>query len=81
MKTCIRKFLFKKKINEEELITILSEVEMRVNNRPLTYIDDDINNLTALSHLLYGRRLRSMPIDHKDYTESSNDPIILELAI
>lgn len=37
---------------------------MRINNRPLTYIDDAINHPQPLtpSHLIHGRRLRSLPV-------------------
>ena len=73
VKNCIRKVLYKKKISEDELMTVLAEVEMRINNRPLTYIDDDIDHPVPLtpSHLIYGRRLNPMPNDHDDY---SDDP-------
>lgn len=64
VKNCIRKVLFKRKLTDDELATILTEVEMRINNRPLTYFDDDINHPQPLtpSHLIHGRRLRSLPV-------------------
>lgn len=73
VKSCIRKVLFKRKISEDELRTILTEVEMRVNNRPLTYIDDDVNHPQPLTpaHLIYGKRLQPMPVDVED---QSTDP-------
>ena len=63
-KGTLRKALYRKSITEEELITVLSEVEQHLNNRPLTYIDDDLNHPSPLTpaHLLYGRRLESHQI-------------------
>ena len=62
-KSCLKKTLFRKKVSIEDLYTLVAEVENRVNNRPLTYVSDDINELEALtpSHLIYGRRLKSLP--------------------
>lgn len=78
VKSCLRKVLFKRKISEDELRTILTEVEMRINNRPLTYIDDDINHPQPLTpaHLIYGRRLQPMPVDLED---KSTDPDYLSV--
>ncbi|XP_050705313.1 uncharacterized protein LOC126990672 [Eriocheir sinensis] len=78
VKSCIRKVLFKRKISEDELRTILTEVEMRINNRPLTYIDDDVSHPQPLTpaHLIYGRRLQPMPVDIED---KSTDPDYLSV--
>ena len=75
--------LFKKRVSTEDLYTIVAEVESRVNNRPLTYVSDDIDELEALTppHLICGRRLKSVPsvthtlednpsyLDHEDLNE------------
>ena len=63
VKRTLRLSLFRRHVTEDELHTLLAEVEQKVNNRPLTYIDDDVNNPVALTpaHLLYGRRLESFP--------------------
>ena len=63
VKGCLHKCLHHRKISERELITILSEIEAVVNNRPITYVTSDINDGEALtpSHLLYGRQLRLYP--------------------
>ena len=63
IKGCLKKTLFKKRVGIEDLYTIVAEVESRVNNRPLTYVSDDIDELEALtpSHLNCGRRLKSVP--------------------
>ena len=63
VKSCLKKTLFKKRVNYDDLLTIITEVECRVNHRPLTYVDDSLDNLQPLtpSHLIYGRRLNSFP--------------------
>lgn len=63
VKSCLKKTLYKKKIYYDDLLTIITEVEQRVNHRPLTYVDDSLDDLQPLtpSHLLYGRRLSSFP--------------------
>ena len=63
VKNCLRKVLFKKKVTLVELETILVEIQARVNNRPLTYINSDRDNLEILtpSHLLTGRRVNLFP--------------------
>ena len=62
VKICLKKTLHRRKLTKQELITILTEIENRVNNRPLTYISDDLDQepLTP-SHLLHGRRIEGFP--------------------
>ena len=78
VKSCLKKVLFKKKVSIEDLYTIVAEVESRVNNRPLTYISDDIDELEALtpSHLICGRRLKSLP--SVTHAAEENDPNYLD---
>ena len=48
----------------DELNTILIEVEALIKSRPITYIYDDIESISyplCPSHLIYGRRITSMP--------------------
>ncbi|XP_064120739.1 uncharacterized protein LOC135225336 [Macrobrachium nipponense] len=63
VKSALKKAIFKKRINSDELNTIVTEIERRINNRPLTYVDatstDTIDALTP-SHLLC-YRLNSLP--------------------
>ena len=63
VKRALKLALFRKNVSEDELQTLLAEIEQRVNNRPLTYIDEDIDNPIPLtpSHLLHGRRLEAFP--------------------
>ena len=58
VKRCLVKAIGHKKLNYEEMLTILIEVEMVLNNRPLTYIEEN-EQCQALtpSHLFHGRRI------------------------
>ena len=61
-KSALKKTLFKKRVSSDELHTILKEIQGRINNRPLTYVDEEsvIEPLTP-AHLLYGRTTCPMP--------------------
>ena len=59
VKSCLRKVLGQARLNYEEMETVLTEIEMAVNSRPLTYMQDDIFEILTPSHLLLGRRLLS----------------------
>ena len=63
VKRCLRKVLGKAKLTFDELNTLLLEIEGTLNNRPLTYVYDDVHiqPLTP-SHLLHGRRLDQIGI-------------------
>ena len=61
-KRCLRKTLRNAKLNYEELHTVLVEVEGTLNSRPLTYVSsDDPEEPLTPSHLMYGRRILSLP--------------------
>ena len=55
-KSCLKKALFKKRVSREELVTVLREVQTRINNRPLTYLSEEgpIEPFTP-NRSLYGR--------------------------
>ena len=55
-------------MNFESLRTLLIETEATINNRPLTYIEDDEEGVSyplTPSHLIYGRRIASEPSDRQ----------------
>ena len=63
VKTPLKKVLRNAKVDTEEMRTILVEIEMILNNRPLTYIynsPDEFSPLTP-SHFLVGSRLDTIP--------------------
>ena len=56
VKTCLKKTLGKAHTTFKELQTILCEVEIAINSRPLAYVgDDDLDELLMPLHLIYGR--------------------------
>ncbi|KRX56042.1 Pro-Pol polyprotein, partial [Trichinella sp. T9] len=63
VRTALRKVLAKALVSREELVTILCEIEARINARPLTTISDDSNDLEPLTpfHFLTGRTLMELP--------------------
>ncbi|XP_065060201.1 uncharacterized protein LOC135687544 [Rhopilema esculentum] len=58
VKRCLRKVLGNAKVSHDELCTLLAEVECVLNNRPLTYLYDELGGeVLTPSHLVMGRRL------------------------
>ena len=76
VKKSLRKVLHKAKLNYDELSTILVEIESRVNNRPITYLDDTNVGVEPLtpSHLLYGHRIDTIP--QADLQQQQEDPLV-----
>ena len=63
-KRCLRKIVGKAKLSYEELLTTLTEIEMVINCRPLSYVSsNDLEEPLTPSHLLIGRRLMNLPED------------------
>ena len=62
-KRCLWKTLRNANLNYVESHTVLVEVEGTVNSRPLTYVssDDDPEEPLTPRHLMYGRRILSLP--------------------
>ncbi|XP_069114290.1 uncharacterized protein [Argopecten irradians] len=73
-KNCLRKVLGRAYVNYDLLMTVITEIEAILNDRPLTYIGADVTELSPLtpSHLLYGRRINSVLYPLQD-TEDEND--------
>ena len=70
-KTTLKKVLGRTFISLINLQTIVVEIEAILNDHPLTYTSTDLNHPEplCLSHLLYGRRIVSLP-----YPLDSEDP-------
>lgn len=58
MKRCLKKIIGKVRLSYDQLLTAVTEVEMIINSRPLTYISsEDMETPLTPSHLLTGRRV------------------------
>ena len=74
-KTTLKKTLGRALLTLDELVTVLTEVEAVVNDRPMTYLTSDSDNLDPLtpSHLLNGRRITTLP-SYEYSIDQLNDP-------
>ena len=63
VKKCLRKVLHHKRVTIDELRTLLVEIEARVNNLPLTYMSETVNEPEPLTpnHLLQGSLIEPIP--------------------
>ena len=57
VKRCLRKVLGNAKLAFDELNTLLVEIELTLNSKPLTYLYDELEEVLTPSHLLVGYRL------------------------
>ena len=61
-KRCLKKIIGQARLLHDELLTALTEVEMVLNSRPLSYVAaDNLEEPLTPSHLLPGRRLMTNP--------------------
>ena len=73
VKRTLRKVLGNARLNYQELETVLIEIEGNLNNRPMTYEYEELGEETLTpAHLLYGRRLATLPDEH---IEKNNDDL------
>ena len=62
IKTPLKKVIGTAKLDYEEMMTVLVEIEGIINTRPLTYLyEDDVSEPLTPSHLLTGRNLADDP--------------------
>ncbi len=62
VKRCLKKTIGKAVLSYDELLTAVTEVEMILNSRPLSYVStEDIEEPLTPSHFLIGRRVLSLP--------------------
>ena len=73
-KTSLKKTLGRTYATLESLQTIVVEIEGLLNDRPLTYVSSDANDLEPItpSHLLHGRRIVTLP--HSTTEDEVRDP-------
>ena len=76
MKRCLKKNIGGARLTYEELLTVVVEVEMILNCRPLSYVSSkDPEEPITPSHLLCGRRLMSLPDGNASDTPDYNTEI------
>ena len=69
IKNCLKKSLGKSKLNFNELLSVLHEIELILNSKPLTYISDDARDeILTPNHVLFGRRLPLVNDTEGDYS-------------
>ena len=75
LKAGLKKVLARALVSIEELLTVVTELEATINDRPLTYASGDKDDLEPItpSMLLYGRRLVTYPHLIDDDVESDPD--------
>ncbi|KRX39787.1 hypothetical protein T05_5703 [Trichinella murrelli] len=73
VKELLKKVLGNTRLEEDELRTVLCEIEARINSRPLTFVGDDPNDPNPLTpfHFLIGREYRNV---HNIPHGEDNDP-------
>ena len=72
-KRCLKRTIGQAKLTYNELSTVVTEVKMIINCRPLSYVlTEDLEEPLTPSHLFIGHRLLSLP----EFTiqENPNDP-------
>ena len=74
-KAALKKTLLNRKLNYEETLTLVQEVEAMLNSRPLTYVGaENIEPLTP-AHLLIGRPLNQLPEAQTAIPESNLEQV------
>ena len=67
-KRCLKKTIGRSTLTFEELRTLVVEVEGTINNRPLTYVYDDVEGVSqplTPAHLIYGRQIVKTPSERQ----------------
>ncbi|CAB4040094.1 E3 ubiquitin- ligase DZIP3 [Paramuricea clavata] len=76
VKRCLYKILKNASVTNEELYTVLTEIEATLNSRPLTYVStEDLDEPITPSHLINGTRINSLPDAVKPGEESRIEEI------
>ena len=61
------------KVSQDELSTVLVDVENTLNTRPLTYLYDELGDILTPSHLLCGFRMSSLSENINSDIDCSED--------
>ena len=69
-KRCLRKVLRKAKLNADELLTVLTKLEVTINSCPLTYKYDEVGaEMLTPSYMIYRCWLTSLPEETRNDEE------------
>ena len=78
-KRCLKRTVGNARLTYDELLTSVTEVEMILNSRPLSYVSsDDIQEPLTPSHLLIGYRVLSLPDPTTSNDTDSDDEVTRE---
>ena len=74
-KGTLKKVLGRSYVNYTTLCTVVTEIEALLNDRPLTYVTSGTSDPDPLtpSHLIYGRRLTSLPFHESSDVDVTRD--------
>ena len=74
-KRCLKKTLQNSRLTYEQVLTILSEIQVQINNRPLTFLyEEPGDEVLTPNHLLFGRKLLNLDCHGNDV--SFNEDVI-----
>ena len=73
-KRCLKKVIGRAKLDYDELLTVVTEVEMIINSHPLSYVTpDDLEEPLPPAHFLTGKRTMSLPDGISDGQDWDDD--------
>jgi hypothetical protein len=72
VKLCLKKCLRNARLNFEEMLTVLTDVEAVLNSRPLSFVFDEMEEPLTPSHLVVGRRILSAQSRTNDVVVDDN---------
>ena len=76
VKRCLRKVLRKKKLNFDEFVTVLKEIQNILNHRPLTYLyTENLNDTLTPNKLLFGRNISNEVTHERVETTEPQDQL------
>lgn len=72
VKQLLRRILGKALVSYEEMVTILCDCEWTINSRPITYMNDDIEELIPLTPMMFLNEKRSCEVPDLDQIEGTS---------
>ena len=62
LKRCLKKTIGQAKLSYDELVTVVTEAEMVLNCRPISYVSsEDLEEPLTPAHLIIGQRISALP--------------------